>query len=153
LEGILKSQRKNLVLPSNNKFVRAEVFKNNPTAKVMLFQKKIVLNRLIEKFNLFFLSLLSNLFNQFFFKINLSGDRITNVSTGIKFLDSFNIINPQFVARFIARRVSYGFQLQRVLKPLIRDLSLAMSKRKNKIVGFRIACSGRFDRKQIASYI
>jgi len=113
--------------------------------------KKIILSRTLESLNLFFSEILSSTFSRFL--INLEKNKTKKISVGIKFLDNFNIINPQFLARFIARRVSYGFQLQRVLKPLIRDLVTLMSKKKNKIIGFRIACSGRFDRKQIASYI
>jgi hypothetical protein len=110
---------------------------------------------LISNINLlgtYFSSLLSNLFDLFWFKLKNTNNRPA-VTVGVRFLDNFNIINPQFIARFIARRVTYGFQLQRVIKPLIKDLLTAVSKKKNKIIGFRIACSGRFDRKQIASYV
>lgn len=154
LEKSIKSQKKSFSLVGGNKFLRLDILKANSMMRSGLLYKKITLNRLFDGLNNFFLQVLSALFNQFFYKIKLPSDsKIKKISLGIKFLDSFNIINPQFIARFVARRISYGFQLQRVLKPLVRDLTLAMSKRKNKIVGFRIACSGRFDRKQIASYI
>lgn len=154
LRKSIESQKKSFSLTGGSRFLKVDSLKADSVIRSGLLYKKIALNKLFDGLNSFFLNLLSTLFNQFFYKINLpSAIKIKKISLGIKFLDSFNIINPQFIARFIARRISYGFQLQRVLKPLIRDLTLAMSKRKNKIVGFRIACSGRFDRKQIASYI
>lgn len=154
LKKSIENQKKSFSLTGGGRFLRVDSLKTDSVMRSGLLYKKITLNRVFASLNTFFLNLLSTLFNQFFYKINLpSGSKIKKISLGVKFLDSFNIINPQFIARFIARRISYGFQLQRVLKPLIRDLTLAMSKRKNKIVGFRIACSGRFDRKQIASYI
>jgi ribosomal protein S3 len=99
----------------------------------------------------YFSTILSNLVTCFWLKLKETTG--SSISIGIRFLDNFSVINPQFLARFIARRVTYGFQLQRVIKPLIKDLLVAISRRKNKIIGFRIACSGRFDRKQIASYV
>jgi len=147
--GVLNKQ-KNEILESQNFSKKANRY-DLVKSKNFNVYKKIILSKTLESLNLFFSEILSSTFSQFL--TNLEKNKNKKISFGIKFLDNFNLINPQFLARFIARRVSYGFQLQRVLKPLIRDLVTLMSKKKNKIIGFRIACSGRFDRKQIASYI
>lgn len=154
LEKLLNSQ-KGETLDVQNFSKRSSLAKNSrsslASSKNFSILKKIIISKALENLNVFFSEILSSTFSHF---LTISEKKKTKIiSFSVKFLDNFNLINPQFLARFIARRVSYGFQLQRVLKPLIRDLVTLMSKKKNKIIGFRIACSGRFDRKQIASYI
>jgi hypothetical protein len=130
---------------------KREVFNKNLLYLIRL--KKLYLSLIVNSLGVYFSNILSNLFTSFWFKLKVLDREKTAITVGVRFLDNFNLINPQFLARFIARRVTYGFQLQRVVKPLIKDLLSAILKKKNKIVGFRIACSGRFDRKQIASYV
>jgi hypothetical protein len=112
--------------------------------------RKIKIAKTLEFFNAYYSSILSNVLSQFIYKI--PDFKFSRITFGLRFLNSFNVLNPQFLARFIARRVSYGFQLTRVIRPVMKDLTRMMAGRKHKIIGFRIACSGRFDRKQIATY-
>ncbi len=112
--------------------------------------RKIKTAQVLEFFNHYYSSILSDILSQFIFKVKEF--KSYSVTLGLRFLNSFNILNPQFLARFIARRVSYGFQLTRVIRPVMKDLTRMMASRKYKLTGFRIACSGRFDRKQIATY-
>lgn len=112
--------------------------------------RKIKTAQVLEFFNRYYSSILSNILSHFIFKIKEF--KSYNITLGLRFLNNFNVLNPQFLARFIARRVSYGFQLTRVIRPIMKDLTRMMAGRKHKIIGFRIACSGRFDRKQIATY-
>jgi hypothetical protein len=68
------------------------------------------------------------------------------------FLKTTNFLNASFLSRFLARRLSYGFELNRVLKPLVTNLKKLVDSRSSKVVGFRISCRGRFNKAQMASY-
>jgi len=70
----------------------------------------------------------------------------------ISFLKRIKFINANFLSRFIARRLSFGFELNKVLNPIITDLTKLVNSNASKILGFKIACSGRFNKTQMASY-
>jgi hypothetical protein len=56
-------------------------------------------------------------------------------------------ISSSFVARYLAVRMLQRYRLMQALSPVFKDL------RKNPLVeGYRIACSGRFTKKEIAAY-
>lgn len=112
--------------------------------------RKLQLTRLLEFSNSFFSKIVSSIASNFLSKV--SSFKNNELSIGLRFLSTFSVVNPQFLARFIARRISYGFPLNRVIRPIMKDLTRLMGSNKCKIIGFRIACSGRFDRKQMASY-
>jgi hypothetical protein len=73
------------------------------------------------------------------------------VSINFSSVNSFKLLNPQFIARFIAKRLSYGIPLRRVLQPIVTDLNKSIKKSSQLLSGFRIKCSGRFSRAQMAS--
>lgn len=101
--------------------------------------------------NRYFSSILSSILSHFFSKVAVFKNGA--LSIGFRFVSQFKIVNPQFLARFVARRVSYGFPLARVVRPLLKDLNEAIASNLHTITGFRIACSGRFNRKQMATYV
>lgn len=74
-------------------------------------------------------------------------------STSLSFslLHRFRILNPQFISRFIAKRLTYGIPLRRVLKPIVIDLTKNILNPTRLLQGFRIKCSGRFNRAQMAT--
>jgi hypothetical protein len=119
--------------------------------RLMFVLKKFQATKVLYQVNTFFSKFIGSLFTQFLNKTPIT--RGYKFSVGLKFLSRFNIINPQFIARFIARRVTYGFALSRVIRPIIKDLTTLMHTKNSKIIGFRLACSGRFDRRQIATYV
>lgn len=82
--------------------------------------------------------------NKHFLKFNINIDPV--------FIKTINFINANFLSRFLSRRLSYGFELNRVLKPVILNLKRLVDSRYSKIIGFRISCRGRFNKTQMASY-
>jgi len=72
-------------------------------------------------------------------------------SVTFSLLSKFKLLNPQFLARFIAKRLTYGMPLRRVLKPIVIDLTRSVENPSQMLCGFRIKCAGRFNRAQMAS--
>lgn len=70
----------------------------------------------------------------------------------INFLDDIDCIKSSFISRFFARRLSFGFDLNRVIFPIVLDLSELIESGQSSLKGFRISCSGRFTKTQMASY-
>jgi len=99
-----------------------------------------------------FVCFLSELFSSFLTEAlrPLVGDSF-RVFASIFLLNHFKVLNPQFVARFLAKRLSYGMQLRKVLRPIVRDLSKLIVSSRGTLSGFKIKCSGRFNRTQMAS--
>ena len=70
----------------------------------------------------------------------------------------FNIYNLNFlsvtteiISTYIAARLQQRYTLNWVLRPVLKDLAKKM--KKNIFLGYKIVCSGRFTRKQIATYM
>jgi len=70
----------------------------------------------------------------------------------VNFLDDVDCIKSNFISRFIARRLSFGFDLNRIIFPIVSDLSELIESRQSTLKGFKISCSGRFTKTQMASY-
>lgn len=155
--NLLKNNLKQLITSNTKRFDSFSPRRYSNSRRILTFAlkykarlRKVKTAKALEFFNSYYSYILSNILSQFIFKVK--GFKNYNITVGLRFLNNFNVLNPQFLARFIARRVSYGFQLTRVIRPVMKDLTRMMASRKHKIIGFRIACSGRFDRKQIATY-
>lgn len=155
--NLLKNNLKQLITSNTKRFDSFSSRRYSSSRRILTFAlkykvrlRKVKTATTLEFFNSYYSYILSNILSQFIFKVK--GFKNYNITVGLRFLNNFNVLNPQFLARFIARRVSYGFQLTRVIRPVMKDLTRMMASRKHKIIGFRIACSGRFDRKQIATY-
>jgi len=86
-----------------------------------------------------------------FFSLNKHFSKLS-INVDPTFLKTTNFLNANFLSRFLARRLSYGFELNRVLKPLVTNLKKLVDSRSSKVVGFRISCRGRFNKAQMASY-
>jgi len=94
--------------------------------------------------------LFSNLLNKLFrLNIHFSG---TGINVDPVFIKTINFLNANFLSRFLSRRLSYGFELSRILKPIVTNLKRLVDLRSSKILGFRISCRGRFNKTQMASY-
>jgi len=159
----------NLLLKLNNdNFIKnASIvnFSNKNSKKQLLLNKDVVyLNSIkldkkneefydkIEKFYLkIFLSslywyLLSNSLSFFLKKLNFSNDLFYFNIYNLDFLD----LSVQNISNYIAIQIRKKFSLNWVLKPILKDLSIKINN--GKILGYKIICSGRFTRKQRATY-
>jgi ribosomal protein S3 len=70
----------------------------------------------------------------------------------------FNIYNLDFlnvttdiISTYISLRLQQKYSLNWVLRPILKDLSTKI--KKHIFLGYKIVCSGRFTRKQIATYM
>lgn len=91
---------------------------------------------LINKSLKFYLNKLSN--NQDVYSFNIYSLDFLNVTTDI-------------ISTYISLKLQQKYSLNWVLRPILKDLS---SKIKSKVfLGYKIVCSGRFTRKQIATYM
>lgn len=132
-------------------------------SKLKLFKQRflalVVFSRLRRTtLALSFFNYLSTLYSSFISEslrfLPLSYKPVKNlfkVSINFSLINSFKLLNPQFIARFIAKRLSYGIPLRRVLQPIVTDLTKSIEKSSQLLSGFRIKCSGRFSRAQMAS--
>lgn len=86
-----------------------------------------------------------------------------NIEINFKFYKELNEISPQIISFFIRQKLMQRHNLFNVLKDLnkfIQNIMYTKPKNfitfnpyvKNRIIGYKIACSGRFSRKQRASY-
>lgn len=63
---------------------------------------------------------------------------------------SFLNITSNVISTYITLKLQQKYSLNWILRPVIKDLTSKV--RKRLILGFKIVCSGRFTRKQIATY-
>lgn len=82
----------------------------------------------------------------FFSKIN----KKTSFELNIYSLDSLNI-SAEAITSYLSLKLQKRYSLNWVLKPILKDLSTKIKRRD--FVGYKIVCSGRFTRKQIATYM
>jgi len=87
----------------------------------------------------------------FLFKFNSMFSRYV-ADVDVSFIRKTKFVNARFLSRFISRRLSFGFELNRVLNPIVLDLKKLVTAASSKLFGFKIACSGRFNKTQMATY-
>jgi hypothetical protein len=113
-------------------------FQNN-----LFFLQEFIIKKLI--FALYWKNLNASL--KFFFnKI----DSINTFHLNIYSLDFLNI-SVNAISTYLSLKLQKRYSLDWVLKPILKDLNVKI-KRKN-FIGYKIVCSGRFTRKQIATYM
>lgn len=141
----------------NSSLMKNKIFSDEFNKNLLFFEKNVNLFRNLTVFNftkVSFLSFLSNLFslnfNRFFILNSTFNSYSINID--ISFLKNPFFLSSKFLSRFISRRLSFGFELNRVLNPIVSDLTRLVDSTESKIQGFRIACSGRFNKTQMASY-
>lgn len=89
---------------------------------------------------------LNNSLNFFFNKI----DNINSFYFNIYSLDFFNI-SVNAISTYLSLKLQKRYSLDWVLKPILKDLNVKI--RRRNFIGYKIVCSGRFTRKQIATYM
>jgi len=72
-----------------------------------------------------------------------------DVSFNLYSMNVFNI-SVEAIVSYIGFRLQRKYSLNWVLRPVFKDLNLKM--RRKRILGYKILCSGRFSREQIATY-
>ncbi len=127
-------------------FVRPKFFRKKKKSKnkriknlYIYFIKIIVANLcwyITNKFTNFYLSKL--IFNNEKYYFNIYNLNFLSVTTEI-------------ISTYIAARLQQRYTLNWVLRPVLKDLAKKM--KKNIFLGYKIVCSGRFTRKQIATYM
>ena len=64
---------------------------------------------------------------------------------------NLDVLNPNIISSYLIDKLMNQQNLLFCLQPILKDLQIKIIKKK--IIGYKIACSGRFSRKQIASRI
>jgi len=82
----------------------------------------------------------------FFKKLSLNADEYYFNVYSLDFLN----ITSDVIATYMSLKLQQKYSLNWVLRPILKDLSNKIKKRI--FLGFKIVCSGRFTRKQIATY-
>ncbi len=127
--------------------------KNNSFKK--FFFKKSLLDRKIRSMLDY---LIKNLISYlYWFLINKSlKTYISTIEKGKKNI-LFNVFSLNFlnitsdvISTYISLKLQQKYSLNWILRPVLKDLTTKV--RKRLILGFKIVCSGRFTRKQIATY-
>ena len=96
--------------------------------------------------------------NLYWYLINKSLKFYLNKLSANKDVYSFNIYSLDFlnvttdiVSTYISLKLQQKYSLNWVLRPILKDLSAKIKSRV--FLGYKIVCSGRFTRKQIATYM
>lgn len=149
--NVLYPKRKKKTI--NTKIQYPSNFKKDRHAHYKLFVKRInKFCRYILKQYLvyFFWYLINKNFNYYLNKMNKNNFNNTEHYYLNIFRLTFKNVNINIVALYIAYRLQQRYSLNWVLKPVLRDLSKRIDR--GQLAGYKILCSGRFTRKQIATY-
>lgn len=133
--------------PSNynnyNDFIK-DIFQNNEKlSKNFELLQEFILKKII--FNLYWRVLNQSLLF-FFNKLEINNKFYLNIYN----LDSLNI-SAQAITTYLSLKLQKRYSLDWVLRPILKDLGSKIKRRS--ITGYKIVCSGRFTRKQIATYM
>ena len=91
--------------------------------------------------------LLNNSLNFYLTKLSLNSEKYTFNVYSLDFLN----VTTDIISTYISLRLQQKYSLNWVLRPILKDLSTKI--KKNVFLGYKIVCSGRFTRKQIATYM
>ena len=85
--------------------------------------------------------------NFYLTKLNSQNDHYYFNIFGLDFLN----ITTDIISTYISLKLQQKYSLNWVLRPILKDLSLKIKSKM--FLGYKIVCSGRFTRKQIATYM
>lgn len=154
-------QTKNVVSITRFKRLLSKTnFSGKQVSKTFFFKPKNNLNRISSVF-------IKSLYT-YFIKVVISNLYWYLLNNSLKFYLSkltlnqenyhFNIYNLDFlnvttdiISTYISLRLQQKYSLNWVLRPILKDLGAKI--KKNIFLGYKIVCSGRFTRKQIATYM
>ncbi len=127
----------------------------NMLVKSLILKKKLARYRMKIICKYMIKTLISNIFWSILKEtLDFYLKKLSNYSISFYFnifsLDFF-AVTPQIISTYLSLRLQQKYSLNWTLRPVIKDLTI---KTKNNIIsGFKIVCSGRFTRKQIATHI
>lgn len=140
------------------------MYRTSPSGKQLsrtfLFKQKNILNKFstakIKSLYIFFIKIVVSNIYWGLLNNSLSFYLSKLYSTSEKYY--FNIYNLDFlnvttdiISTYISLRLQQKYSLNWVLRPILKDLSTKI--KKHIFLGYKIVCSGRFTRKQIATYM
>lgn len=137
----------------NSKLEYPKDFKSQRHLHYKLFARRInrVSRYILKQYVVyFFWYLINKNFNFYLNKLNKNNINNAEYYYLNIFRLTFKNVNINIVALYIAYRLQQRYSLNWVLKPVFRDLSKRIDK--GQLAGYKILCSGRFTRKQIATY-
>lgn len=167
LLNLLKQKQFNILEKANhtdnNKVSRKIILRRNQKGGVVGqkfgiknfdFSKKISSDKIKSLYTYFIKTLISYLYwyllnkslGFYLKKLALNSD---NYHFNVYSLDFLNVTSD-VIATYISLKLQQKYSLNWVLRPILKDLSTKIKKRI--FLGFKIVCSGRFTRKQIATY-
>ena len=114
---------------------------------------KLSTNKIKNLYTYFIKNVLSNLYwyllnNSLGFYLSKLGSQKYHFN--VYSLDFLNV-TTDIISTYISLRLQQKYSLNWVLRPILKDLSTKI--KKNIFLGYKIVCSGRFTRKQIATYM
>jgi ribosomal protein S3 len=97
--------------------------------------------------NRYNLKVLGNFFTKYLYKFSIDTPFFQNKPTiFIRTLNKLSITSS-FLARYLSIKLLQRHRLMQTLHPVFKDL-----RQNSRILGYRVACSGRFTKKEIATY-
>ncbi len=134
----------------NGKSIWTNVIKKLPTLdkKLERYRIKIIYKYMVKTLvsNIFW-TVLKETINFYLNKLSRSSIRFHFNSFSLNFFG----VTPQIISIYLSLRLQQKYSLNWTLRPVLKDLTIKV--KNNIIAGFKIVCSGRFTRKQIATYI
>lgn len=138
----------------NDTYLYQIFYFNNILKKQKSLKRKDQDNRTQNLYEYIFRSILFNLYWRL---INASLNFYLN-KIDFKNIYYFNIYNLNFlnitvdaITNYLSLKLQKRYSLNWILRPILKDLNIKV-KQKN-FLGYKIVCSGRFTRKQIATYM
>lgn len=166
LINLLRKKKKNALTSSvyNTEIIRLKKVLSKPISsgknvlKNFYYKPKNLVNKLstnkIKSLYTYFIKIvISNLYwyllsNSLSFYLNKIDSQ--KYFFNIYSLDFLNV-TTDIISTYISLRLQQKYSLNWVLRPILKDLSTKI--KKNIFLGYKIVCSGRFTRKQIATYM
>jgi len=135
------------------KFLKSVKFKNF-VPKIVHKSKKLSGLKNLQLVRIFLTDFIRYILSFLFLKFFSFNNHFSKLKPdlAVNFLDGVDFVSANFISRFLSRRLSFGFELNRVLPPIVSDLSLLVNSDYSSLRGFRISCKGRFNKTQMASY-
>lgn len=135
-------------------FKKNKVFTLNDSKVKSKYSQKDLNFRIIASYQYIIKLLISNLYWQLLNSTLVFYDSKIEKINSVFFFNTYNLsfsnISVETITKYISLRLQKKYSLNWIIKPIIKDLT---SKVKQKVfLGYKLVCSGRFTRKQIATY-
>lgn len=153
--GLVKNKRRLFLLKNVRKKIKQKIYLLNSKHRLNSLQNKKKWQLDISKiYSYIFKLLISNLYWQLLnFTLLFYSKKLNNVND-VFFFNIYNLnfssITPSTITKYMAEMLKKKHTINWIIRPIIKDLMLKLKQKY--FVGFKIVCSGRFSRKQIATH-